>query len=62
VNLNSFKNEINTYLVELFLQGSDDLKHFFSETTSNFITKLCMGSYCGLLYKIVVSIGNASAR
>jgi hypothetical protein len=25
VNLNSFKNEINTYLVELFLQGSDDL-------------------------------------
>ena len=24
-----------------------------------FITKLCMGSYCGLLYKIVVSIGNA---
>jgi hypothetical protein len=25
VNLNSFKNEINAYLVELFLQGSDDL-------------------------------------
>ena len=25
VNLNSFKNEINEYLVELFLQGSDDL-------------------------------------
>jgi hypothetical protein len=25
VNLNSFKNEINTYLVELFLQGSDNL-------------------------------------
>jgi hypothetical protein len=25
VNINSFKNEINTYLVELFLQGSDDL-------------------------------------
>ena len=25
VNLNSFNNEINTYLVELFLQGSDDL-------------------------------------
>ena len=25
VNLNSFKNEINTYLVELYLQGSDDL-------------------------------------
>jgi hypothetical protein len=25
VNLNSFKNEVNTYLVELFLQGSDDL-------------------------------------
>jgi hypothetical protein len=25
VNLNSFKNELNTYLVELFLQGSDDL-------------------------------------
>ena len=24
VNLNSFKNELNTYLVELFLQGSDD--------------------------------------
>ena len=23
VNLNSFKNELNTYLVELFLQGSD---------------------------------------
>jgi hypothetical protein len=34
-------------------------KHFFSETTSKFITKLSMGSYCGLLYKIVVSIGNA---
>ena len=25
VNLNSFKNELSTYLVELFLQGSDDL-------------------------------------
>ena len=25
VNSNSFKNELNTYLVELFLQGSDDL-------------------------------------
>ena len=25
VNLNSFKNELNTYLVKLFLQGSDDL-------------------------------------
>ena len=25
MNLNSFKNEVNTYLVELFLQGSDDL-------------------------------------
>jgi hypothetical protein len=25
VNLNSFKNELNTYLVELFLQRSDDL-------------------------------------
>ena len=25
MNLNNFKNEINTYLVELFLQGSDDL-------------------------------------
>jgi hypothetical protein len=25
VNLNNFKNELNTYLVELFLQGSDDL-------------------------------------
>ena len=25
VNLNSYKNELNTYLVELFLQGSDDL-------------------------------------
>ena len=25
MNLNSFKNEINTYLVEPFLQGSDDL-------------------------------------
>ena len=32
--------------------------HFFSETTSKFITKLCMISYCGPLYKIVVSIGN----
>ena len=25
VNLNSFKNELNTYLVKLFLQRSDDL-------------------------------------
>ena len=25
MNLNSFKNELSTYLVELFLQGSDDL-------------------------------------
>jgi hypothetical protein len=25
VNLNSFKNELSTYLVDLFLQGSDDL-------------------------------------
>ena len=25
VNLNSFKDELNTYWVELFLQGSDDL-------------------------------------
>ena len=25
VNLNSFKNELSTYLVELFLQGSDHL-------------------------------------
>jgi hypothetical protein len=25
VNLNSFKNELNMYLVELFLQGSGDL-------------------------------------
>jgi hypothetical protein len=36
VNLNSFKNEINTYLG--------------------------MGSYCGFLYKIVVSIGNDLAK
>ena len=25
VNINSFKNELNMYLVERFLQGSDDL-------------------------------------
>jgi hypothetical protein len=60
VNLNSFKNELNTHLVDLFLQGSDDLSIvIFRETTSKFIIKLCMGSYCGPLYKIVVSIGNA---
>jgi hypothetical protein len=43
-------------------EGENTYKHFFSETTSNFITKLCMGSYCGLLYKIVVSIGNDLAK
>jgi hypothetical protein len=67
VNLNSFKNELNTYLVELFLQGSDDLSmddsivifqcvYEFIRTCGKYIQTLLLRNHFKVYNQIVYGI------